>query len=402
DCKVVKPDEVNPLKYFSCKIPMDLRNILVIFGLVIALTAQKNYAASFYNVLDYKAVGDGKTDDTAAFLRAWQDTCNDDDPKAWPTMVIPRGKTYLVKPITFSGPCKSGVQVQNLKSGLGIHGGGFVDGSGKAWWDQSCKYHPGKGCTKLAPTAMKIINSKNVYVSDITVYNSPQTHLTVQASDKVTFKNLTVNSPGQSPNTDGIHLHEVKQMEISNSKLTCGDDCVSIGDHTSDVKITKVHCELGHGISIGSLGKSGNVVSVERIKVNKITFRDTTNGARIKTWQVGRGSVKNITFSDLKFDAVKNPIIIDQYYCDVRGACDGTRTGVKISNVQFLNAKGTSKTKIAINLNCSNVVPCTDIHLDSIQLSGLGKGGDREVSTSCNYAHGRATGIVQPKSCLSP
>ncbi|KAK6912206.1 Glycoside hydrolase, family 28 [Dillenia turbinata] len=391
-------------------------NILVIFCLVIALTAHKNYADSFYNVLDYEAVGDGETDDTLAFLSAWNDTCNDDDSEEWPTMVIPEGKTYLVKPITFAGPCKSGVQVQiegtikapsevsawegldngkwilfkDLKSGLNIYGSGSVDGSGKAWWDQSCKYHPGKGCTKLAPTAIKIINSKDVYVSNIAVYNSSQCHLTVHGSDSVAFQNLRINSPGSSPNTDCIHIQGVKNMLIRDSNLTCGDDCVSIGDHTSNINITKVHCELGHGISIGSLGKGGNEVSVERIKVEEITFKNTTNGARIKTWQVGRGSVKDITFSDIEFDAVKNPIIIDQYYCDVRDGCNAT----------FLNATGTTMTKIAINVNCSNVVPCTGIHLGSIQLSGLGK--YRNISSSCNHAYGQATGIVEPKSCLLP
>lgn len=38
--------------------------------------------------------------------------------------------------------------------------------------------------------------------------------------------------------------------------------------------------------SIGSLGKSGNEVKVENISVIRGHFNRTTNGVRIKTWQV--------------------------------------------------------------------------------------------------------------------
>ena len=38
--------------------------------------------------------------------------------------------------------------------------------------------------------------------------------------------------------------------------------------------------------SIGSLGKGGNFVQVENIYVSKVYLKGTTNGARIKTWQV--------------------------------------------------------------------------------------------------------------------
>lgn len=43
--------------------------------------------------------------------------------------------------------------------------------------------------------------------------------------------------------------------------------------------------------SIGSLGRSGNFVQVEDISVSNIYFKETTNGARIKTWQVDENSI---------------------------------------------------------------------------------------------------------------
>lgn len=41
----------------------------------------------------------------------------------------------------------------------------------------------------------------------------------------------------------------------------------------------------------------------------------TQNVARIKTWQGGRGYVKNITYRSLRLTATQNSVFITQYYC---------------------------------------------------------------------------------------
>lgn len=43
---------------------------------------------------------------------------------------------------------------------------------------------------------------------------------------------------------------------------------------------------MNNFFSVGSLGRGGSNVSVERIQVSYVNFFNTTNGARIKTWQV--------------------------------------------------------------------------------------------------------------------
>ncbi|PSS17861.1 Polygalacturonaseprecursor [Actinidia chinensis var. chinensis] len=340
-------------------------------------------------------------------------------------MLVPDGNTFLVHPMAFAGPCKptsisfliSGIIIapnspESWKGrnqgrwlifkgvdGLSVDGPGMLDGRGKGWWDILCATHRHlPGCVKLAPTVISFLQCNKVSLSNILVVDSPQTHILITGCNNVVIRYLSIKSPETSPNTDGIHISSSHGVFIHNTNIGSGDDCVSIGDHTSDIYITDVDCGPGHGVSIGSLGRSGNEVKVDNINVIRVRFNKTTNGVRIKTWQVGRGHVRGVLYEDVNFMDVSNPIIIDQYYCDVRGGCESTRTGVQISDVRYAGIFGTSKSKVAINLNCSQAVACTDILLDTILLAPSTPG--KKVISSCNNAYGSSAGIVEPESCL--
>lgn len=49
--------------------------------------------------------------------------------------------------------------------------------------------------------------------------------------------------------------------------------------------------EGGHGLSIGSLGKNGQVANVSNILFENAVMMDELYGARFKSWSGGRGSV---------------------------------------------------------------------------------------------------------------
>ncbi|KAF1869707.1 hypothetical protein Lal_00017283 [Lupinus albus] len=60
---------------------------------------------TIFSVMDYGAVGDGVTDDSEAFGKAWGDACEKSDSIG--TIEVPQGKTFMLKPLKFTGPCKS-------------------------------------------------------------------------------------------------------------------------------------------------------------------------------------------------------------------------------------------------------------------------------------------------------
>ncbi|GAU47530.1 hypothetical protein TSUD_94350 [Trifolium subterraneum] len=140
--------------------------------------------------------------------------------------------------------------------------------------------------------------------------------------------------------------------------MKTGDDCIAINNGSSFINISDVFCGPGHGISVGSLGKDKKYATVEHVHVKNCTFNGTSNGARIKTFDGGSGYVRNITYEDIILVGVKHPVIIDQFY-DPK-YIDNVGQAVEVSDVTYLNIRGTSLDKNAIELNCDTIVdvPC--------------------------------------------
>ncbi|XP_051144811.1 polygalacturonase At1g48100 [Andrographis paniculata] len=341
-----------------------------------------------FSILSYGAKADGVSDDSKALLNAWRAACK----VTGGVVHIPSGLTYLIKPLTLQGPCMPNLVLQmdgtilappkigswpksslyqwiNFKwlQNFTIQGVGKADGQGSNWWTpQLNQIKKGKKVPYMKPTALRFYSSCDVTLRDIRIINSPLCHLKFDNSKRVVVKNVTISAPESSPNTDGIHLQNSQDVEILHSEIGTGDDCVSIQTGCSNIHVHHVNCGPGHGISLGGLGKDKSTACVSNIIVENITMKNTLYGARIKTWQGGQGSVKNVTFSNIQVSDVKVPITIDQYYCD-KSKCKNQTGGVAISGVTFNQIVGTYSVQ-PIHLACSNSIPCTDVNLISIQL----------------------------------
>ncbi|KAJ1413383.1 Regulator of chromosome condensation, RCC1 [Sesbania bispinosa] len=215
---------------------------------------------------------------------------------------------------------------------------------------------------------------------------------------RVVASHLKVLAPAFSPNTDGIHISASKGVEIRDSVIRTGDDCISIVRNSSRVWIRNISCGPGHGISIGSLGKSKAWEKVQNINVNGAYLFNTDNGVRIKTWQGGNGLASKITFQNILMENVSNPIIVDQYYCDSRHPCKNQTSAVQVGNVSFINIQGTSATEEAIKFACSDASPCEGLYLENIFLASCFGGNTRSY---CWQAYGSARGSVYPPACFS-
>ncbi|KAL4312289.1 hypothetical protein GQ457_01G052280 [Hibiscus cannabinus] len=368
-------------------------------------------APKIVNVDDFGAKANGG-DDSQAFRKAWNYACSSSQGA---TMVVPK-KTYRLKPINFSGPCKSALvlkiygtikastdhsdyegngrrwlyfdNVQNLR----VEGGGTIDGNGRTWWEKSCKINKALPC-KEAPTAVTFNECTNLRVSSLQITNAQQMHLIFQKCVNVNAFNLLVKAPGNSPNTDGIHVTGTQNININNCIIGTGDDCISIVSGSKNVRATGITCGPGHGISIGSLGAGNSAAFVSNVIVNKATLSGTSNGVRIKTWQGGSGYARNIKFQNIVMNNVSNPIIIDQNYCDQQKPCGKQVSAVQVSDVLYQNIRGTSASGVAMKFDCSRSVPCRGIYLQNVALRA-----EEEDSTHASCANVRLSylGDVSP------
>ncbi|XP_020554904.1 probable polygalacturonase At3g15720 [Sesamum indicum] len=139
---------------------------MILLWIFSELTTTRNaHATSVFqqttlDVTKFGAVGDGKTDDSRAFQSAWEAACKKGTNNG--KVTVPSGKTFLVYPIEFEGPCRLssitfeilGVIVAPPKSAwmkksadawLSFHGvdrlivagngQGVIDGRGASWWN---------------------------------------------------------------------------------------------------------------------------------------------------------------------------------------------------------------------------------------------------------------------------
>ncbi|GJN32091.1 hypothetical protein PR202_gb20565 [Eleusine coracana subsp. coracana] len=377
-------------------------------------------------VKDFGAVGDGVADDTDAIKTAWDTACQD---AGSGVVLAAAGHTFLVRTTVFTGPCQGSVAIQvdgtivapgdpdtwpasskrnwlvfYQAHGVALRGMGMIDGKGQKWWDLPCKPHKGgassHGGLCDSPVAMRFFMSNNVSVHGLKVQNSPEFHFRFDQCRGVAVSDLSITSPADSPNTDGIHVENTQDVHIRDTLVSNGDDCVSIGAGTRNVHIENVTCGPGgHGISIGSLGKAGSRACVANITVRDAVIRRSDNGVRIKTWQGGSGSVSAVAFQNVRMDAVRNPIIIDQYYC-LSHSCENSTTAVLVSGVTYAGIRGTYDVRSPpIHFGCSDAVPCTNITLADVEL--LPAEGQRVDDPFCWNVYGNATTpTVPPMDCL--
>nr|GEU38910.1 probable polygalacturonase At3g15720 [Tanacetum cinerariifolium] len=288
---------------------------------------QTTLSANTFNVTSYGAVGDGNTDDSQAFIKAWTDLCGDDS--QYPQLIIPPDMTFLLSPVSFNGPCKSStVHIQLL--------GSIIAPKTRDGW---------KDCVKTRFW---------IYFTSVS--------------------GLTIDGTGTLDGQGSIWWDKQKARKYPEELRSKSDDCVAINGGIYDINVTRVFCGPGHGISIGSLGENGGNDTVELVRVQNCTFTGTENGLRIKTVPGGTGYARRITFQDINLYDVKNPIIIDQHYCSnsENSECPAppSEPAVQVSDVTYININGTSASKQAITFSCSEKFNCTGINTNEVGIFG--------------------------------
>jgi polygalacturonase len=315
-----------------------------------------NIPSRSFSIVDFGAVGDGKTDATAAISTAIAKCAEAGGGR----VIVPAGK-FLTGPIVFKnhvelhleknatllcsddidhfpmhphGGSGSNTFITSATSSyadwiwadgchdIAITGEGTLDGLGQKWWD---KYKRRPGATtqpsQLYPHRPHMIvfnNCDRVLVRGITLTNSPMFHLVPQQCRDVRIENCRFISPDESPNTDGIDPSG-RNILITGCYFDVGDDCIAVkpqapfdGEHLSveDLYVTNCTFKHGHGLSIGGQTPGG----LQRMLVRDCTFDGTDAGIRMKANRGTGGPVQDLVYENITMNNVKVPILITSFY----------------------------------------------------------------------------------------
>lgn len=364
--------------------------------LLIALVASGAAAQKICDVKAYGAKGDGATKDTVAIQKAIDDCSQAGggtvrltgattfvsaplDLKSNITLEIDKGVTLAassdhedfpeVEVFREKGrrPLLTADHVENIT----IRGGGTIDGRGESWW-------PNRAPGYIRPRLIVFSNSKHILMEDVTVQNSPSWQIVPYYSDDVTFRNMKIYAPeGVSHNTDGIDPFSSGHVTIDHVTIDTGDDNVAIKSGqpgspgpdapSHDIVITDCTFLHGHGLSIGSEVAGG----VQNVRAERIHFKGTGTGVRIKSNRDRGNDIGNLVYRDLIMEDVNTPILISEFYPKIPSSIEAapvTRLTPHFHDITIenLTATGAREAYVIVGLPES---PIRNLRLNNVHIS---------------------------------
>jgi polygalacturonase len=145
---------------------------------------------------------------------------------------------------------------RNAKN-IAIRGEGIIDGNGKTWWEA----HRGKKAGKqtgplsliekrlaalngflgdqpsggggretqfLRPPLLQFLSCRGVTIEGVTIRNSPFWTIHPVFSEKILIKDVRIENPADAPNTDGIDIDSCSEVTITGTIVDVGDDCLAL------------------------------------------------------------------------------------------------------------------------------------------------------------------------------
>ncbi|KAK3359708.1 polygalacturonase-like protein [Lasiosphaeria hispida] len=272
-------------------------------------------------------------------------------------------------------------------------GKALFNGNGQVWIDQNRNNANQNG----RPISLTVWRGTNIFIDGITWRQAQFWHTFVAHSQNVTMTNLdmntTSNSQWKAVNTDGTDTWNSKDVVIANWTVKCSDDCISVKGNSTNIYVNNVTCYSSGGMCVGSMGSNtGQPDYVDNVVFENVRLFDSSNAAWVKTYP-GTGHVKNITFRNIHFDNVNQPIYVTSCIYSYPN-CDSSRLG--ITDVRWENITGTSRYNVAVGIHCSSQAPCDKLQFSGIDIKPL-KGGTSKIL--CSNIRNQASSGLQ---CTGP
>lgn len=194
-------------------------------------------------------------------------------------------------------------------NGLLIEGEGVIDGNCRNM--HLAKEISGPSTEKFRPSLLRVFNSSDVIVRNITFRNPCMWTQVYRECDQLLLDHVTVDAPPDTYNLDGLDICDSSNVVIRNCNIYCEDDGICLKSHLPRglqnilIEGNKVFSLHANGIKLGTatVGPVNHVV----IRNNAIPYA-RYGGLVIAS--VDGSQVHDILVEDLKVDHAGQPLFI--------------------------------------------------------------------------------------------
>lgn len=384
---------------------------------LLSLAAPAARGAKVYNIMDYGAVGDGRTDDAAAIQR----TLDECSKAGGGTVTVPAGRTFMCGPLhlrsfvelhlepnsrLLANPDESIYHESAFGANEGegmmwlsgkdieqvsVTGTGCLDGNGIAFMGAELgDSYELKPVTTFDPRPhlLTLVNVERLVIRDVTIRNSTYWTVHLVGCHDALIDGVSILNSLKVRNSDGIDIDHSRAVRVANCFIESGDDCVCLKNRREFAEygpckdITVTGCVMTSRSCAVKIG-SENMDSISRVVFTSCIIRDSNRGIGIQNRD--EGTVSDVVFSDIIVDCrlwsdvwwgKAEPIYVTAYpratgnHKDAgwrfpKGATEG-KVG-EVSGIRFCRITSTSENGIFIGGDAPGKVH--DISLEDITLT---------------------------------
>jgi polygalacturonase len=346
--------------------------VMILFIPSFSIEQESQTKVPVFNVMQYGAVGDGKTLDTNAIQKAIDEAASIGNGAQ---VLVPAGHNYLVGTLELKSNIDFHLQgdaellvstnqedylgdaavFANGANELTISGTGTINGRAMdfmSYYDKPNEWWIPK---KWRPKLFVLTKCNDLKMLNITINKAPRWSVHMLGCENVLIDGIKIHNNLNVPNCDGIDPDHCLNVEIRNCEISCGDDAIVVKatrqteNYGPSANINVHDCVLetqDSGVKIGT----ETTQDIYNIVFERCTIKTSCRGLNIQLRD--EGHVYNVVFRDIKFKT--------RYYSAPwwgRGEAisftaiprtTNTKIGT-IHNILVENVTGTSENSVRIN-----------------------------------------------------